>query len=279
MWRLQLPRRIRRNIQRLAVAKRPAFCYDDGKSMSRGGIRRHGHSHKVQQPQPAGLAMLAKTRSLRHLSAWPARLPKTSRPTIRRCLPRRPRLRRRRSCPTARAKASSPSTPIPAIVRNGRRSPPSPSSTTTCRSCSIRCSARSPIPPASRVFVTHPVIAVKHGKKGVGEILADGAKDQDVDRLSVIHIHINALSADEARGLKERLGKVLDAGARRGRRLEADAGAARPRDLGVPLSSRSRSPRTRSPRPSPSSNGCATTISPSSACASSAIPAARRAAR
>ena len=45
--------------------------------------------------------------------------------------------------------------------------------------------------------------------KGVSEIVADGAKAQDVDRLSVIHIHVNALTADEARGLKERLAKVL----------------------------------------------------------------------
>ena len=42
---------------------------------------------------------------------------------------------------------------------------------------------------------------------------------------------------------------------------------------------RCRSTRMPSPRRSPSSNGCATTISPSSACASSAIRAARRAAR
>ena len=61
------------------------------------------------------------------------------------------------------------------------------------------------------VFVTHPVIGVRHGKKGVSEILTDGghAKDQDVDRLSVIQVHINALSPDEAKGLSERLGRVL----------------------------------------------------------------------
>ena len=58
-------------------------------------------------------------------------------------------------------------------------------------------------------FVTHPVIGVRHARKGVSEILTDGARDEDVDRVSVIHIHINALSADEARGLKDRLGKVL----------------------------------------------------------------------
>ena len=58
-------------------------------------------------------------------------------------------------------------------------------------------------------FVTHPVIGVRHGKKGVSEIIADGGKIPGVDRLSVIHIHINALSADEANGLNKRLGKVL----------------------------------------------------------------------
>ena len=59
-------------------------------------------------------------------------------------------------------------------------------------------------------FVTHPVIVVRHGKNGVErDPCRRRAKDKDADRLSVIHIHINALSADEARGLKERLRKVL----------------------------------------------------------------------
>jgi glutamate dehydrogenase len=46
-------------------------------------------------------------------------------------------------------------------------------------------------------FVTHPVIGVRHDKKGVSEVIADGPKEKDVDRLSVIHIHIGALTADE----------------------------------------------------------------------------------
>ena len=58
-------------------------------------------------------------------------------------------------------------------------------------------------------FVAHPVIGVRHGGKGVVEIVADGAKGEDVDRISVIHIHVNALTEKEARGLQERLGKVL----------------------------------------------------------------------
>ena len=52
-------------------------------------------------------------------------------------------------------------------------------------------------------FVTHPVIAVRHGKKGVSEIVADGGKARGCrPPVSVIHIHINALSADEAQGLE-----------------------------------------------------------------------------
>ena len=58
-------------------------------------------------------------------------------------------------------------------------------------------------------FVTHPVIGVRHGKKGVSEIIADGGRAEGVDRLSVIHIHINALTAEEAQGLTERLARVL----------------------------------------------------------------------
>jgi glutamate dehydrogenase len=58
-------------------------------------------------------------------------------------------------------------------------------------------------------FVTHPVVGVRHEKKGVSEIIADGPKEKDVDRLSVIHIHIGALSPDEAQALKQRLGRVV----------------------------------------------------------------------
>jgi glutamate dehydrogenase len=62
------------------------------------------------------------------------------------------------------------------------------------------------------VLVTHPVIVVRHGKQGVEEILADGgsAKDQGADRVSVIHVHITPpLAADQAKGLSERLKKML----------------------------------------------------------------------
>jgi glutamate dehydrogenase len=60
------------------------------------------------------------------------------------------------------------------------------------------------------VLVMHPVVPVRHGKSGVSEILADGAKhDASTDRLSVIHVHVGRLSADRAEGLKTRLAKVL----------------------------------------------------------------------
>jgi len=58
-------------------------------------------------------------------------------------------------------------------------------------------------------FVAHPVIAVKHARKGVSEILPDGSKDEDADRLSVIHIHVNALTEEEAAGLETRLARDL----------------------------------------------------------------------
>lgn len=62
-------------------------------------------------------------------------------------------------------------------------------------------------------LVTHPVITVRHGKRGVEEILGDGnfAKDDGShDRLSVIHVHIPRLTAEAANALTERLRKMLD---------------------------------------------------------------------
>jgi glutamate dehydrogenase len=58
-------------------------------------------------------------------------------------------------------------------------------------------------------FVTHPVIGVRHGNKGVSEIVTDGAKIHGLDRVSVIHIHIGVLPVDEAENLKQRLGRVV----------------------------------------------------------------------
>ena len=61
-------------------------------------------------------------------------------------------------------------------------------------------------------LVTHPIIAVRHGKKGVEEILGDAAfakHDQAHDRLSVVHVHVGRLSKQEAQALAGRLEKVL----------------------------------------------------------------------
>ncbi len=61
------------------------------------------------------------------------------------------------------------------------------------------------------VLVTHPVIGVRHDRKGVSELLADGslAKDANVDRLSVIHVHVGQLTPDEAKALENGLKKVV----------------------------------------------------------------------
>ncbi|TGQ74859.1 NAD-glutamate dehydrogenase [Mesorhizobium sp. M00.F.Ca.ET.186.01.1.1] len=61
-------------------------------------------------------------------------------------------------------------------------------------------------------LVTHPVITVRHGKKGVDEILGDGSfakDDPNHDRLSVIHVHIPRLTPEQANALAERLRKML----------------------------------------------------------------------
>lgn len=59
-------------------------------------------------------------------------------------------------------------------------------------------------------LVTHPVVAVRHGKKGVAEILGEAkAKDKALDRLSVIQVHVPRLAAERADELKVKLERVL----------------------------------------------------------------------
>jgi glutamate dehydrogenase len=60
-------------------------------------------------------------------------------------------------------------------------------------------------------LVTHPVLVVRHGPDGVEEILDEGGsvRDHGADRLSVIHVHVKPVSAEEADGLRQRLGTVL----------------------------------------------------------------------
>ncbi|CDX52296.1 NAD-specific glutamate dehydrogenase [Mesorhizobium plurifarium] len=59
-------------------------------------------------------------------------------------------------------------------------------------------------------LVTHPIVTVRHGKNGVVEVLGDAGKEDDEhDRLSVVHVHIPRLTADQARNLTERLRKTL----------------------------------------------------------------------
>ncbi|TPI33807.1 NAD-glutamate dehydrogenase [Mesorhizobium sp. B3-1-9] len=57
-------------------------------------------------------------------------------------------------------------------------------------------------------LVTHPIVTVRHGKDGVVEVLGDGGKEDD-DRLSVVHVHIPRLNAEQAKSLTERLRKML----------------------------------------------------------------------
>ncbi len=62
------------------------------------------------------------------------------------------------------------------------------------------------------LLVTHPVIAVRHGKGGVSEIVGEagsGKGEPGIDRVSVVHVHVGRLSEDQARGLAERLEKTL----------------------------------------------------------------------
>ena len=61
-------------------------------------------------------------------------------------------------------------------------------------------------------LVLHPVLAVKHGKNGVSELLGEmgpGKADDGVDRVSLIHVHIPRRSDAECKALAERIRGVL----------------------------------------------------------------------
>ena len=61
----------------------------------------------------------------------------------------------------------------------------------------------------SPTLVTHPIIAVKHGRSGVTG-LADGKADERTsDKVSVIHVHVARLGDDEAAALQKRLEWIL----------------------------------------------------------------------
>ncbi len=61
-------------------------------------------------------------------------------------------------------------------------------------------------------LVLHPVLFVKHEKKGAAEIVGDASSAKpsgDVDKVSLIHVHLPRMSDDECKALEKRLGKVL----------------------------------------------------------------------
>ncbi|MGN6767343.1 MAG: NAD-glutamate dehydrogenase, partial [Rhizobiaceae bacterium] len=60
----------------------------------------------------------------------------------------------------------------------------------------------------SPTLVTHPIIAVKHGRNGVTG-LADKADERTSDKVSVIHVHVARLGDDEAAALAKRLEWIL----------------------------------------------------------------------
>jgi glutamate dehydrogenase len=61
------------------------------------------------------------------------------------------------------------------------------------------------------LLVAHPVLVVRHGRKGVEAILSSAAsvREHGADRLSVIHVHVRPLTGEAAAALSERVRKVL----------------------------------------------------------------------
>ncbi|MCO5064542.1 MAG: NAD-glutamate dehydrogenase [Rhizobiaceae bacterium] len=60
-------------------------------------------------------------------------------------------------------------------------------------------------------FVTHPVLTVEHGKNGVQKLAAEAAlkTDHGADKVSVIHIHVSRLSAEQVEALDKRLDRLV----------------------------------------------------------------------
>ena len=87
-------------------------------------------------------------------------------------------------------------------------------------------------------LVMHPVILVRHDKHGVSEIVGDAASQRtegDLDRVSVIHVHVTRLPEAACAALEARLTHILAQVRAVGARLEADAVAPRPGDQRLPL--------------------------------------------
>ncbi|MEX0406279.1 NAD-glutamate dehydrogenase [Aquibium sp. LZ166] len=59
------------------------------------------------------------------------------------------------------------------------------------------------------LLVTHPVIYVTHDAQGVRSIEGEADASDGSDRLSVIHVHVAAMSETEAQDLETRIGRVL----------------------------------------------------------------------
>jgi glutamate dehydrogenase len=62
-------------------------------------------------------------------------------------------------------------------------------------------------------LVLHPVVLVRHDKKGVAELLGEAGSvkgDDATDRVSIIHVHVSKLTAEECDALERGLERVLD---------------------------------------------------------------------
>ncbi|MEZ5784115.1 MAG: NAD-glutamate dehydrogenase [Rhizobiaceae bacterium] len=61
-------------------------------------------------------------------------------------------------------------------------------------------------------LVTHPVLYVEHGSDGVNSIVGEAGPtkgEQDADKLSIIHVHLGSLTAEQRDTLSDRLKTVL----------------------------------------------------------------------
>ena len=245
-----------------------------------GRQRADGASRRRSSSRPARSAALLRPRPFR---ARPARGPR--RAIRRHALADLARRRLRASARRPAGRLSGPSAHRPRDRPPGAAAATSRcsrSSTTTCRSCSIRPSPRSSMQGYEPLLVAHPILAVgarcdpAPSRRLFGEATRPRPSAGAARKLHPYPSRPHRRRRRRASASPRALRRVYADVAVAVRRLGRHARPHRRGDRRTIARTRRRCRPTRSPRRSPSSNGSPTTTSPSSACANTASRRATR---